>query len=341
MTPLLPRDLWSRTTRVEVALHVQCLAAAIDRVQSAVRVPPTCLSDLTAEFELADHPLTIKLFDDPEIADTSPMWASTSTCTLAPSADNSKPRGWSATATATTSGSKPLTTFRGCSSATPNTPTRRGDRSGRPRTDDRTAPRTPAGRREPVAPVRRHLQHGDDRTLPRVELHPVRLERQDRKLPPDPRRTIRKATAPSTRPRRRQEHRHPADRPLRLRAQCRPIPDGQGFFKHLAGDQAVARSGGSEPGSEVNPAAVEAMAEVGIDISQEFPKPWTDEAVRQPTSSSPWAAATPVRSSPASGTRTGSSTTPPAKTSTPSGPISDEIEKRVRNLLDELDVQTV
>ena len=53
-----------------------------------------------------------------------------------------------------------------------------------------------------------------------------------------------------------------------------------GFFQHLAGDHAVAWSGGSEPGNAVNPAAVAAMAERGIDISREFPKPWTDETVR-------------------------------------------------------------
>ena len=53
-----------------------------------------------------------------------------------------------------------------------------------------------------------------------------------------------------------------------------------GFFEHLAGDRAVAWSGGSEPGSEVNPAAIEAMRERGIDITGEFPKPWTDDVVR-------------------------------------------------------------
>jgi arsenate reductase len=53
-----------------------------------------------------------------------------------------------------------------------------------------------------------------------------------------------------------------------------------GWFRHLAGDRAVAWSGGSEPGDRVNPAAVEAMAEVGIDISTEHPKRWTDEIVR-------------------------------------------------------------
>lgn len=53
-----------------------------------------------------------------------------------------------------------------------------------------------------------------------------------------------------------------------------------GFFRELAGDSAIAWSGGSEPGNAINPAAVATMAEVGIDISGEFPKPWTDEIVR-------------------------------------------------------------
>jgi arsenate reductase len=53
-----------------------------------------------------------------------------------------------------------------------------------------------------------------------------------------------------------------------------------GFFQHLAGDRAVGWSGGSEPGTEINPAAVAAMMEVGIDITAEFPKPWTDEFLR-------------------------------------------------------------
>lgn len=53
-----------------------------------------------------------------------------------------------------------------------------------------------------------------------------------------------------------------------------------GWFNHLAGGRAVAWSGGSEPGNEVNPAAVAAMAEIGVDIGTEFPKPWTDEIVR-------------------------------------------------------------
>ncbi len=53
-----------------------------------------------------------------------------------------------------------------------------------------------------------------------------------------------------------------------------------GFFAHHAGEAGIAWSGGSEPGTQVNPAAVATMAERGIDISAEFPKPWTDEVVR-------------------------------------------------------------
>jgi len=53
-----------------------------------------------------------------------------------------------------------------------------------------------------------------------------------------------------------------------------------GWLRHLAGDRVDVFSGGSEPGEQVNPAAVEAMAEVGIDIASEHPKVWTDEVVR-------------------------------------------------------------
>ena len=53
-----------------------------------------------------------------------------------------------------------------------------------------------------------------------------------------------------------------------------------GWLRHLAGDRVEVYSGGSEPASQVNPAAIDAMAEVGIDIRAEYPKPWTDEIVR-------------------------------------------------------------
>jgi len=49
--------------------------------------------------------------------------------------------------------------------------------------------------------------------------------------------------------------------------------------RHAAGRINV-RSAGSAPAGEVNPAVVEAMAEIGIDLSQEYPKPLTDEFAR-------------------------------------------------------------
>ncbi|MFF8670145.1 arsenate reductase ArsC [Streptomyces sp. NPDC015242] len=52
------------------------------------------------------------------------------------------------------------------------------------------------------------------------------------------------------------------------------------WLTHLAGDRVEVRSAGSDPGDRVNPAAVEAMAEVGIDISREMPKILTVDAVR-------------------------------------------------------------
>ncbi|WP_051161239.1 three-helix bundle dimerization domain-containing protein [Nocardia transvalensis] len=53
-----------------------------------------------------------------------------------------------------------------------------------------------------------------------------------------------------------------------------------GFFEHYARGRMLAWSGGSEPSAALNAAAVAAMAELGIDISHEFPKSWTDEIIQ-------------------------------------------------------------
>jgi protein-tyrosine-phosphatase len=53
-----------------------------------------------------------------------------------------------------------------------------------------------------------------------------------------------------------------------------------GLLDKLADGRVTVRSAGSDPADEINPAAIEAMAEVGVDLSQEFPKPLTDEFVR-------------------------------------------------------------
>jgi arsenate reductase (thioredoxin) len=52
-----------------------------------------------------------------------------------------------------------------------------------------------------------------------------------------------------------------------------------GWLRHLAGDAVEVRSAGSIPGDAVNPAAVAAMAEVGIDIARQQPKLLTTDAV--------------------------------------------------------------
>lgn len=52
------------------------------------------------------------------------------------------------------------------------------------------------------------------------------------------------------------------------------------FLNHLAGDRVEVRSAGSAPADTINPAVIEAMAEVGIDISAETPKVLTTETVR-------------------------------------------------------------
>ncbi|HXE99794.1 MAG TPA: arsenate reductase ArsC [Solirubrobacterales bacterium] len=52
-----------------------------------------------------------------------------------------------------------------------------------------------------------------------------------------------------------------------------------GFLDKLADGRVSVRSAGSEPGEEINPRAVEAMAERGIDLSKNFPKPLKDDAV--------------------------------------------------------------
>ncbi|PRY39419.1 heat-shock protein HtpX [Umezawaea tangerina] len=52
------------------------------------------------------------------------------------------------------------------------------------------------------------------------------------------------------------------------------------LLAHHAAGRVTVRSAGSAPASSVNPAVVEVMAELGLDLAREFPKPLTDEAVR-------------------------------------------------------------
>jgi protein-tyrosine-phosphatase len=53
-----------------------------------------------------------------------------------------------------------------------------------------------------------------------------------------------------------------------------------GLVKLRSGGRAHVRSAGSDPTDRINPAVIEAMAELDVDLSEEFPKPLTDEVVR-------------------------------------------------------------
>lgn len=111
-----------------------------------------------------------------------------------------------------------------------------------------------------------------------------------------------------------------------------------GFFQHYAGDGAVGWSGGSEPGSQVNPAAIEAMAEIGIDISREFPKPWTDEIVRAADVVVTMGCGDACPVFPGKRYEDWALTDPAGLGVDSVRPIRDEIEARVQALLADLDV---
>ena len=111
-----------------------------------------------------------------------------------------------------------------------------------------------------------------------------------------------------------------------------------GFFTHLAGENAIAWSGGSEPGSQVNPSAVAAMAERGIDISAEFPKPWTEEVVRAADVVITMGCGDACPVYPGKRYMDWELDDPAGKAVEDVRPVRDEIERRVRDLLASLDV---
>ena len=111
-----------------------------------------------------------------------------------------------------------------------------------------------------------------------------------------------------------------------------------GFFTHLAGENAIAWSGGSEPGSQVNPSAVAAMAERGIDISAEFPKPWTEEVVRAADVVITMGCGDACPVYPGKRYMDWELDDPAGKAVEDVRPVRDEIERRVRDLLTSLDV---
>jgi arsenate reductase (thioredoxin) len=111
-----------------------------------------------------------------------------------------------------------------------------------------------------------------------------------------------------------------------------------GWFNRLAGDHAIGWSGGSEPGDAINPAAVAAMKEVRIDITGEFPKPWTDEIVRAADVVVTMGCGDACPFFPGKQYEDWELDDPAGMDVEAVRPIRDEIERRVRDLLRRLDI---
>ncbi|MDH6629799.1 arsenate reductase [Streptomyces sp. LBL] len=110
------------------------------------------------------------------------------------------------------------------------------------------------------------------------------------------------------------------------------------WLTHLAGDRVEVRSAGSNPGAGVNPAAVEAMAEVGIDISAEVPKMLTVDAVKESDVCITMGCGDACPVFPGKRYLDWTLDDPAGQTVDNVRPIRDDIEHRVRGLLDDLGV---
>ena len=108
------------------------------------------------------------------------------------------------------------------------------------------------------------------------------------------------------------------------------------WLSHLAGDRVEVRSAGSDPGDRVNPAAVAVMAEVGIDISAETPKILTVDAVKESDVCITMGCGDTCPVFPGKRYLDWQLDDPAGQGVEAVRPIRDEIERRVRGLLDEL-----
>ncbi|MEE8602543.1 arsenate reductase ArsC [Euzebya tangerina] len=109
-----------------------------------------------------------------------------------------------------------------------------------------------------------------------------------------------------------------------------------GWMRHLSGGAVDVFSGGSEPASEVNRAAVAAMKEKGIDISQEIPQPWADEIVRAADVVVTMGCGDACAVFPGKRYLDWEIEDPSGKALEAVRPIRDDLEQRVRDLLAEL-----
>ena len=109
-----------------------------------------------------------------------------------------------------------------------------------------------------------------------------------------------------------------------------------GFMRSLSEGRIDVFSGGSEPAASVNRAVVEAMAERGIDIAQEIPQPWADEIVRAADVVVTMGCGDACPVFPGKRYIDWELEDPSGKTVEEIRPIRDEIERRVRGLIEEL-----
>jgi arsenate reductase (thioredoxin) len=111
-----------------------------------------------------------------------------------------------------------------------------------------------------------------------------------------------------------------------------------GWMRKLAGDRVEVFSGGSEPAEALNRGAVAAMAEVGVDISDELPKPWADEIVRAADVVVTMGCGDACPLYPGKRYVDWEVDDPAGRSAEEIRPIRDEIERRVRTLIKELGV---
>ncbi|MET7351444.1 arsenate reductase ArsC [Streptomyces mirabilis] len=114
-----------------------------------------------------------------------------------------------------------------------------------------------------------------------------------------------------------------------------------GFLSQLAGDRIEVRSAGSIPGDQVNPAAVEAMREVGVDIAGRQPKLLTTEAVQASDYVITMGCGDACPVFPGKKYLDWALEDPAGKGVESVRPIRDEIKARVENLIGEIDARQV
>ena len=114
-----------------------------------------------------------------------------------------------------------------------------------------------------------------------------------------------------------------------------------GWMRHLAGDRVQVLSGGSAPAEQINPAAVEVMREVGIDITDQHPRPWSEEDLEATDVVVTMGCGDTCPVIPGKRYLDWELTDPAGKPIDEVRPVRDDIAERVRTLLAELDVEPV